>query len=147
MKLNRLHPAAAVVATAVALLAPLPAAQAASSARAADDAEFHYSAPEISEAGDHVTWHWYITNRGAKAAHKVVLTHTIEPNLAITSVSGPCTVDKARSVVKCTWDQLSAGQSADGAIGAELPEDLSGSAHIKGRVTWQESPSGASSAQ
>ncbi|KJK58391.1 DUF11 domain-containing protein [Saccharothrix sp. ST-888] len=145
--MNRCRPAAAVVATAVALLAPLPAAQAASSVRAAGDVQFQYSAPEISDAGDHVTWHWNVTNSGAKAAHEVVMTHRIEPNLPITSVSGPCTVDKARAVVTCTWDQLSAGQRADGAIGAELPEDLSGSVHIKGRIVWQESPSGTSSAK
>ena len=134
--MNRLCRAAAVTTAVGALLVPLSTAQAASLVRA-DDVRFQYDSPEISAAGDHVTWHWTVVNGSAKAAHKVVVTHTISPQVPITHVTGPCTIDEARSAVKCTWDQLSAGQRTDGAIEAKLPEDLSGSVHIKGRITWQ----------
>jgi hypothetical protein len=147
MNLKRLCRAAVVVATAVTLLASVSPSQAAPSVRAPGDVQFQYDPPEISEAGDHVTWHWTVVNSGTGAAHKVVLTHTVTPQVPITHVTGPCTTDEARSVVRCTWEQLGAGQKADGTIDANLPEDLSGSVHIKGRVVFQESPSGTSATE
>ncbi|GAA2775636.1 hypothetical protein GCM10010521_62690 [Streptomyces rameus] len=145
--MKRLCGATIVVATAMALLASFAAAQAAPSVRAPADVRFQYDPPEISEAGDHVTWHWTVVNSGIGAAHKVVLTHTVTPQVPITHVTGPCTTDEARAVVRCTWEQLGAGQRTDGTIDADLPEGLSGSVRIKGRVVFQESPSGTSAAE
>ncbi|WP_441248447.1 hypothetical protein [Kitasatospora sp. McL0602] len=140
MKTNRtrgryLRPAVAASVAATALLAPLPAAAAAP--RAAGSVEFKYDAPQISEEGDHVRWHWTVTNATDEAVHKVTLKSTLTPHLPITNVSGPCVVSQTASTVTCTWDDLRPGQSAGGDIDADLPEDLSGAVQIKGRITWQ----------
>lgn len=97
--------------------------------------EFAYTAPDISEEGDVVTWHWSIVNNGSKPVTKVVLTHRVTPTLAFGSLTGPSEV--VGELVKSRWETLGAGEKSEGTITATLPEDLSGSVQINGRVIWQ----------
>ncbi|GAA3229611.1 hypothetical protein [Actinocorallia longicatena] len=124
-------------AVAFALLSTAPASASVrqQNLRAAGDVEFGYSAPEISEDGDHVLWKWTVTNRGSRAAHDVVMTHKLLPALPVTSVSGPCKA--AGDTVRCRWATLAGGRSARGVIKAELPENLMGTVNIKGRIVWR----------
>ncbi|AWZ03411.1 MULTISPECIES: hypothetical protein [unclassified Streptomyces] len=97
--------------------------------------EFQYETPDISEEGDVVTWAWAVVNSGSEPAREVVMKHTVVPSLEVTNVTGPSEV--VGEIVKSTWATLAAGEKAEGTITANLPEDLSGSVSIKGRVVWQ----------
>jgi hypothetical protein len=127
---------AALGAAAFALLATGPAAASMPQRHLAGDVEFSYSAPEISEEGDHVTWSWEVRNSGNHDAKKVVMTHRLTPVLPITYVSDPC--EAAGDTIKCKWETLAAGEAVQGVIEADLPENLSGSVGIKGRIVWQQ---------
>ncbi|WP_455353836.1 hypothetical protein [Streptomyces sp. SYSU K217416] len=97
--------------------------------------EFSYTAPDISEEGDVVTWHWSIVNNGSKPVTKVVFTHRVTPTLAFDRVTGPSEV--VGEVVKSRWETLEAGEKSEGTITVALPEDLTGAVQINGRVVWQ----------
>ncbi|MEW1721581.1 hypothetical protein [Streptomyces sp. NPDC093109] len=101
------------------------------------EVEFSYDPPEISEEGDTVTWTWRVVNNLPEAAEKVVLKHVIRPEIPITSVTGPSEI--VGQGVRSQWETLAAGETAEGQIIAKLPEDVSGSMQISGRVTWKKS--------
>lgn len=101
----------------------------------AEVVEFTYEAPEISEEGDVVTWHWSIVNNGSEPVTKVVLTHHVTPTLVIDSLTGPSEV--VGENVKSRWETLGAGEKSEGTITAALPDDLAGAVQINARVVWQ----------
>ncbi|AWZ05690.1 MULTISPECIES: hypothetical protein [unclassified Streptomyces] len=101
----------------------------------AEVVEFAYEAPEISEEGDVVTWHWVIVNNGSEPVTKVVLTHRVTPTVVFDRLTGPSEV--VGEVVKSRWETLGAGEKSEGTITAALPEDLTGTVQINGRVVWQ----------
>ncbi|USQ85619.1 hypothetical protein NFX46_18720 [Streptomyces phaeoluteigriseus] len=121
---------AAVVASAV-LGTPTHAAP-----RADNEVAFTYEAPEISDEGDHVTWHWALANQTDHPVSSVVLTSKITPQVPVTTVTEGCEVQDASTIV-CTFPTMKAGENREGTIEADLPEDLQGSLTISGRVTWQ----------
>lgn len=122
----------ALGAVVAALLAAVPAAAV---AQYEGDVEFAYEAPEISEEGDHVTWHWTMQNKEDHPVSKVVMTHRLTPAVPVTYVSSPCEV--VGDAVKCRWETLKPGEEVEGTIEADLPEELTGSVNVKGRVVWQ----------
>ncbi|MFI0449554.1 hypothetical protein [Actinomadura sp. 6N118] len=99
---------------------------------------FNYSAPDVADAGDTVTWRWTIKNTGGESAEKVVLTHRLTPKLKIRSVKKPCEVTETS--IRCRYGTLKAGQKRQGTLAAELPPDASGNVQINGRVTWHHGP-------
>ncbi|WAU82498.1 hypothetical protein O1Q96_23795 [Streptomyces sp. Qhu-G9] len=108
-------------------------------ALAAGSIEYAYSAPELSEEGDHVTWQWTVTNTGDQSAHNVVMTHKITPSLPVTSLPQQCT--PSGETIRCGYGTLAPGERVEGSLGADLPENTSGPARISGRVTWESAAS------
>ncbi|KAB2347461.1 DUF11 domain-containing protein [Actinomadura rudentiformis] len=99
---------------------------------------FNYSAPDVADAGDKVTWRWTIKNTGGEGVEKVVLTHRLTPKLKVRAVSKPCVV--AETSIQCRYGTLKAGQKRQGTLAAELAPSTSGTVQINGRVTWQQGP-------
>ena len=104
-------------------------------ALAAGNVEHTYAAPEISEEGDHVTWQWTVTNTGDQIAHKVVMTHKITPNVAVTSLPVQCA--PSGETIRCDYVALAPGEEAEGSPEPDLPQDASEAVRISGRVTWE----------
>ncbi|WP_329394748.1 hypothetical protein [Streptomyces melanogenes] len=100
--------------------------------------EFTYSAPEVSENGDEVTWTWTVRNTGTTKADKVVLTHKTTPVLKAKSVPSAC--EAGETSVRCEYGTLQAGESREGKAVFNLPADLNSTVQINGRVTWQQQP-------
>ncbi|MFZ3474998.1 hypothetical protein ACODT3_01015 [Streptomyces sp. 4.24] len=106
--------------------------------RADTDVVFEYSAPDISEGGDHVTWDWTVMNNTGHSVSRVVFTTKITPTVVVTRVSPRCEVPAQGShTIRCTFPGLDAGAAQEGVIEADLPAGLEGSVNISGRVTWQ----------
>ncbi|WP_067817901.1 hypothetical protein [Actinomadura kijaniata] len=127
--------AARAVAGALALggcLLAAPPVQAAAPGRV----EFVYTAPEVSRAGDSVTWGWSIRNNGGEPVEKVVLTHRFRPVMKVRSVSARCRVLK--DAIRCEYGSLKAREARSGVIVAEVPATAAGNVQINGRVTWQQ---------
>ncbi|MFC6883919.1 hypothetical protein, partial [Actinomadura yumaensis] len=97
--------------------------------------EFRYSAPEVADAGDTVTWKWTIRNRGTDPVDKVVLDHRLTPRLKTEKVTTPC--KPVQRTIRCDYGALRPGQVKKGALTAKIPANASGSVQIHGRVTWQ----------
>lgn len=97
---------------------------------------FNYSAPDVADAGDTVTWRWTIKNTGSESVEKVVLTHRLTPKLKIRAVKKPCVVTETS--IQCRYGTLKAGQKRQGTLRAELPPAASGNVQINGRVTWHQ---------
>ncbi|MFG2660183.1 hypothetical protein [Streptomyces sp. NPDC048425] len=133
---RRLVPAVAAMAAAVALLTPSSLAQAKS--LASGKVEFAYTAPEISEDGSSVTWHWTVSNTGDTTVDQVVMTHKLTPQLQVAQVSAPCQVQA--TAIRCGYGAMKPDEKREGSLVADLPEDLSGSVQINGRITWQARP-------
>ncbi|WP_133900386.1 hypothetical protein [Streptomyces sp. KS 21] len=112
-----------------------------SAVRVAGDVELSYSAPEFNEEGTRVTWTWTLSNVGEAAVSKVVLTHVITPQMAVTTADPNCVVGQQST--ECKWDSLGPGEVAEGAITADLPTDSDSkvSPEIRGRVVWESSGS------
>jgi len=98
--------------------------------------EFVYSAPEVAEAGDSVTWRWTVKNVGSEGVDKVVLTHKLTPALKVKTVDEPC--EAGQTSIRCEYGSLKAGEKRQGTVVAVLPPETSGTVQINGRVTWQQ---------
>ncbi|MBO2445760.1 DUF11 domain-containing protein [Actinomadura barringtoniae] len=98
--------------------------------------EFVYSAPEVAEAGDSVTWRWTVKNVGGESVDKVVLTHKLTPALKVKTVDEPC--EAGQTSIRCEYGTLKAGEKRQGTVVAVLPPETSGTVQINGRVTWQQ---------
>ncbi|MGK5550815.1 hypothetical protein ACSNOI_04310 [Actinomadura kijaniata] len=98
--------------------------------------EFVYTAPEVSRAGDSVTWGWGIRNNGGEPVENVVLTHRFRPVMKVRSVSPRCRVLKES--IRCEYGTLKAREARSGVIVAEVPATAAGNVQINGRVTWQQ---------
>ncbi|MEV1085732.1 hypothetical protein AB0I98_47250 [Streptomyces sp. NPDC050211] len=104
-------------------------------ASAAGKIEVVYSPPEISESADRITWHWTLTNTGDEDVDKVVLTHKITPTLHVSAADAPCA--PTGDSIPCAYGSMAAGEQREGTLVADLPSDISGTAQINGRVTWE----------
>ena len=104
----------------------------------ASNITFSYSAPEISEDGDHVDWTWTLTNDGDATADNVVFTSRINPDtLKVTGVSGDGQSEITNYGTRVTFASVAPGLTLTGSLGVDLPADLSGSVSISGRAVWQ----------
>ncbi|MFD3588133.1 hypothetical protein [Streptomyces sp. NPDC058683] len=131
-----------LVLTVIALIGPGAMAPPASASAAGSGVEFVYSAPEISEQGDTVTWDWTVTNRGDAGIRNIVMTHTITPKLTVTQASAGCEIGAAAT--KCRYGNMAAGGKVTGTLVARLPDEVSGNVEIRGRLTWESSSPDAS---
>ncbi|MDG4859557.1 hypothetical protein P8605_15590 [Streptomyces sp. T-3] len=102
------------------------------------DLGFVYAEPEIGERGDSVRWTWKLTNTGDRTATHVVVTHTLSPNLPVTTVSRPCAVEG--ETIRCEYAGIAAGEQIEGRLVAGLPRGSKDSVRINGRVTYQPAP-------
>ncbi|MEU5881343.1 hypothetical protein [Spirillospora sp. NPDC047279] len=119
-------------------LSLLASATPANAVTAVGKVEFTYSAPEVAEAGDTVTWRWSVKNVGGESVNKVLLTHKLTPMLKVRSVDAPCAV--TATAIRCEYGTMKAGEERKGVVVAELPSDASGTVQINGRMTWQQGP-------
>jgi uncharacterized repeat protein (TIGR01451 family) len=110
-------------------------------ALAAGQIEVVYEAPTVDAVEGTVTWTWKLTNTGDEAADKVVLTHTLTPNLKVVVVSRPCM--PTGETTPCDYGSVKAGEQRVGTLTAALPSDQQGELQINGSVTW-EAPATAS---
>lgn len=98
--------------------------------------DFAYAAPEIPDSGDRVIWRWTLRNTGTVQAKGVVVTHYLSPSLPILYLSEKCTANATKTVVKCSYGTMQAGERRTGSVVVGLPEDFSGNIQISGKVTW-----------
>ncbi|MFF8271787.1 hypothetical protein ACF059_31070 [Streptomyces sp. NPDC016562] len=126
--------ALAVSATGLASQAPASAQMSgAVSASAQEEVLLTYAEP-VREGQERITWRWTISNDG-QAVDEVVVTHRVSPVMPV-SFSAPC--EGTAEKITCKLGELKAGESWEGEIVAEVPEGQSGTAEIRGTVTWKE---------
>lgn len=103
--------------------------------------EFAYEAPELPDAGDHVTWNWTATNSGNTPVFQVVLTSTVSPrSLQIATASGDGDTKITGSVATTRFAMVAPGAQLSGSLEVPLPEEMNGSVQINGRAVWQAQP-------
>jgi hypothetical protein len=119
------------------VLAVTPAASAAGPSPAAD-LQMVYEHPEIAKDNSGVTWHWVLTNHGAKGAQTVVATHRVSAGQQIVGISAPC-AGQGNDVV-CRFDAIDPGEKRAGWITTKLGK-AAGMLRVNAQVTWREAQS------